>query len=362
MTIKRNKIKVLTIGSSQEVKGGITTVIEQFLNCQWDNIDMSFLPTYIEGGKVRQIFFFCIAILKFLIILILNRPNIVHIHMSYNGSFYRKFMMVKLSKIFKVKTILHLHGSEFKIFYEKSSLTVKNKIKCLFETVEQTIVLGQGWLEFVQDIAPEANIIVCNNAVDIPIEVASLSEGTFNILFLAVLLKRKGIHDLIEVIRQLKDEDFFYQKNIKFIVAGDGPEYQTLLQCIQEYGLEPLIDVIGWVDNDKKHELLKISQLLVLPSYNEGLPMAILEAMSYGIPIISTDVGSIAEVVIQNRTGCLIQPGNIDQLKMSIMDIVTDRLLWKNLSMNARILIADNYNKEKYLSRFQTIYTQLNSK
>ena len=237
MTIKRNKIKVLTIGSSQEVKGGITTVIEQFLNYEWDNIDMCFLPTYIEGGKIRQIFFFCIAILKYLIMIMLNRPNIVHIHMSYNGSFYRKFIIIKLSKIFKVHAILHLHGSEFKMFYEKSSLTVKNMIKSLFESAEQTIVLGQGWLDFVQDIAPKANIIVCNNAVDIPIEVASLSEGTFNILFLAVLLKRKGIYDLIEVIKQLKDEDFFYQKNIKFIVAGDGPEYQILLQYIERYGL-----------------------------------------------------------------------------------------------------------------------------
>lgn len=362
MTIKRNKIKVLTIGSSQEVKGGITTVIEQFLNYQWDNIDMSLLPTYVEGSKIKQIFFFCKAILKFLIILVLNRPNIVHIHMSYNGSFYRKLFVVKLSKKFKVKTILHLHGSEFKLFYEKSCLTVKNKIKCLFETVDQTVVLGKDWLEFVQDVSPEANIIVCNNAVDIPIEITTLSEGSFNILFLAVLLKRKGVYDLIEVIRQLKDEEFFKMKNIKFIVAGDGPEYQTILHLIQEYGLEPMVDVVGWVDNDKKHELLKISQLLVLPSYNEGLPMAILEAMSYGIPIISTDVGSIAEVVIPNRTGYLIQPGNQGQLKISIIDIVTDRLLWKNLSMNARNLISENYNIKKYLSNFQAIYTKLNSK
>lgn len=358
--LKRKKVSVLTIGSSNSVKGGITTVIEQFLNYSWDSIDMSFLPTYIEGGKIKQMFFFCVAIWKYLFVLLFDRPDIVHVHMSYKGSFIRKFIMVKMSKVFKVKTILHLHGSEFKIFYENSNTAVQRCIKQLFESVDQTIVLGQSWFEFIQNIAPKSRITICNNAIDIPIEIANLNKGEFNILFLAVLLKRKGIYDLVDVVRNLKDERFFEHKNIKFIIAGDGPEYQNLVDYVQKYKLESLIDIIGWIDSTQKQKLLKNSQLLVLPSYNEGLPMAILEAMSYGIPIISTDVGSISEVVIPRKTGYLISPGNVGQLKSAIKEVTENKECWRTLSINAKNLIVNSYNKEKYLNNFQKIYINLN--
>lgn len=354
-----NKVKVLTIGSSPKVKGGITTVIQQFLTCDWNDIQMSFLSTYIEGNKFKQMLYFLVSLIKYFAVLCFNRPDLVHIHMSYKGSFYRKLTIVKLSKMFRIKVVLHLHGSEFKLFYENSNFKIRQKIQWLFETVEQTIVLGQDWKDYIESIAPKSNAIVFNNAVMIPKYKIERNSKEFNFLFLAVLLKRKGIYDLLEVIQKLKSEEIFNQYQVKFTIAGDGPESDRVKLLIESNQLESVIEMTGWVDNEKKQKLLKDAQALVLPSYNEGLPMAILEAMSYGIPVISTDVGSIGEVIIPEETGILINPGNQEQLKKAIIDLITKPDLWKKLSLNSRVLIEEKYNQKIYLQKFEQNYIQL---
>lgn len=359
MSNQIKKVKVLTIGSSPSVKGGITTVINQFMTYNWNDITMSLLPTYIEGNKIKQILFFMFAVLKYSMTLIFNRPDIVHIHMSYKGSFHRKLFITKLSRKFKVKVILHLHGSEFKLFYENSDAKMKGKIRGLFEMVDQTVVLGQNWKDFIQQIAPNSNIVVCNNTVELPSTTIKHPSEQFNILFLAVLLKRKGIYDLLESINQLNQEQFFKQKNVKFIIGGDGPEYESVLKYVKDHNLDSVIEMVGWVDGDKKKELLITSHAMILPSYNEGLPMSILEAMSYGIPVISTDVGSISEVVINKKTGILIESGNVDQIKQSIKTVVTEKELWELISHNSRDLIKQKYNQQQYLENFEIMYQRL---
>lgn len=359
MNSQIKKVKVLTIGSHPSVKGGITTVINQFITYNWNKSVMSFLPTYIEGNKIKQILFFTSAVLKYIIILMFNRPDVVHIHMSYKGSFHRKLFITRLSKIFKVKVILHLHGSEFKLFYENSDEKMKVKIRGLFEMVDQTVVLGQSWKDLIQQIAPKSNTIVCNNTVELPSITIKYPSKEFNILFLAVLLKRKGIYDLLEAINQLNQEQFFEGRNVKFIIGGDGPEYESVLKYVKYHNLNSVIEIVGWVDGDKKKLLLTTSHAMVLPSYNEGLPMSILEAMSYGIPVISTDVGSISEVIINKETGLLIESGDIEQIKHSMKTIVTEKELWELISYNSRELIEKNYNQQHYLANFEIMYQRL---
>ena len=119
--MSQEKKKVLIIGSDSTVKGGITSVIDSFLNNQWKDIEVQLLPTYIEGNPMEKINFFIKSLCIYLKRLMKNDFDIAHVHMSYKGSFYRKLLIVKLSKLFKKKVILHLHGSEFEVFYNKSN-------------------------------------------------------------------------------------------------------------------------------------------------------------------------------------------------------------------------------------------------
>lgn len=355
----RNKMKVLIIGSDLSVKGGITSVINRFLQYKWSNVEIDLLPTYIEGNCINKILFFYKSLIIYIYRLIKSDFNIAHIHMSYKGSFFRKYLIVKLSKLFNKKVILHLHGSEFELFYNSSNKTVKNMIKSLFEISDCVLVLGDSWYEIIKNIAPGANIKVFNNAVNIPREKVSWSENKVNILFLGVLIERKGVYELIEAIKVLTEENIVESRNLNFIIGGTGKEEANVSKLITQHNLDKNIEMLGWVDNELKESLLKKSQLLILPSHNEGLPMAILEAMSYGIPVIATNVGSISEVVIKDKTGILIEPKNVKSIVNAIIEITKSPRLWEYYSKQSKHLIELNFNELNYFKEIESLYEQI---
>lgn len=353
------KKRVLIIGSDSSVKGGITSVINSFLQYSWDNIEIDLLSTYIDGNALKKILFFLKFLMKYIFKILKNDFDIIHVHMSYKGSFYRKFIVIKISKIFKKKSILHLHGSEFEVFYKKSSKSVKKLIANIFMTSDCVIVLGERWLNFIKEIAPEANIQVVNNAVKVQEYTVKYDKECTNILFLGMLIKRKGIFDLIEAINLIKDMDIINKKKVKFIIGGTGKEEDRIRNLIMKYNLNNCIDMIGWVGGTKKEAILKECNLFVLPSYNEGLPIAILEAMSFGIPVISTNVGSIDEAVIHNNNGYLFKPGDIETLVKYICEILDDDNRWSKFSKESKNIVYSKFNITNYFKKFEEIYSDL---
>lgn len=352
--------KVLIIGSESSVKGGITSVIDRFLEYEWNQTEIELHPTYIEGNFLRKNIFFVKSMIIYIYRLLQNNFNIAHIHMSYKGSFFRKLIVVKLSRLFNKKVVLHLHGSEFEVFYESSPDILKKLIKNLFESCDSVIVLGDKWKDVIKNISPNSNIEVFNNAVNVEEYTAEWNYEKLNVLFLGVLIKRKGIHDLIDTIKILHDNEVVDKNKLNFIIGGSGPLEEEIKDKIKEYNLDYCVEMKGWVNGELKHELLRESQLFVLPSYNEGLPMAILEAMSYGIPTISTDVGSISEVVITNETGVLVEKGNSEMLAKSIEDILSNHKLWNKLSKNSKLLIDEKFNESNYFKEFEILYNKIN--
>lgn len=352
-------MKILMVGNDESVHGGITTVINQFRNFDWNNrnINLKFIPTYIEGNAIKKLLFFLSAYLKIILHCIVCDTDIIHIHMSYKGSFFRAYCIHKLCYLFKIKDIIHLHGSEFKRWYdEECAEKKKKKVKRLLRECNKIVVLGKEWEKRILSIEPLAKTIIINNTVSIPEEeIKRDNNGCFNILFLGVLIKRKGIYDLLSAISELDKK--MNLNNVKFIIAGNGPEEENIKIAAQEMKIEKIIDFTGWIDLEQKKELLKKSKLLVLPSYNEGLPMAILEAMSYGIPIVATDVGDISEAVINEENGFLINVGNVEELMNSIFRIINfSEQEWKKYSDNSKKIANEKFSDVEYLKKFETIY------
>ncbi|MGU8899149.1 glycosyltransferase family 4 protein [Clostridium perfringens] len=357
-----NKIRVLIIGSDLSVKGGITSVIKSFLESNLTDVEFKLLPTYVEGNSFRKIIFYIKGIIKYLKAIFRKEFDIAHVHMSYKGSFFRKLLIIKISNLFGVKSILHLHGSEFEVFYESSCSIVKKLIRNIFDSSDYVIVLGEKWREIISTISSNNNIIVFNNAINIPKLKSCWNDENINILFLGVIIKRKGIYELIDAIKILNDEGFIKQKNLRFFIGGTGPEENGLKKLIKCYKLEENINMVGWVDGKLKKDLLMNSQLFVLPSYNEGLPVAILEAMSYGVPVVATDVGSISEVVIDNCTGILIKEPNGKVISKAIKQLVENKKVWEEYSDSCKKIINEKFNDKEYFRKFYDLYFELNNK
>lgn len=352
-------MKILMIGSDRSVKGGITSVVNQLLGYHWpDNIKIEYVSTYIEQSNIIKLLFFIKNYINILLKFLFSNIDTIYIHMSYNGSFYRKYYIHKLCKLFNKKTIVHLHGSEFEKFYNNSSARTQKKIRDLLKECDVFIVLGDNWKNVILRIQPLANIIVLPNAVSLPKEMVYRRKESFQILYLGMLIKRKGVSDLIDAIKIINKENFLKKNNVKFIISGIGQEEEVLKRKVQELDLTRYIEFVGWIDNQDKKNFLMESQLLVLPSYNEGLPVAILEAMSYGLPIVSTDVGSISEAVLNNQNGFLITPGDIQGLALSIKKIVECPELWESFSKNSKRVIVSKFNEEDYFKKLINLFNK----
>lgn len=351
------KIRVLMCGSNRKEKGGMNSVIDQLMDHEWDNnIELSYLATHISGNNLKKIVYFIFAYIKLFFLILFDKFDIIHIHMSYKGSFVRKYYVAKLCKKHNKKVIIHLHGSEFKDYYFSGSDKLKNKIVELFNFVDITIALGKEWKDFILSIAPNANVEVVNNAVAMPNLEEKQVQTKRVFLFMGALIKRKGVMDFLQAVKSLVDEGV---TDMQILIAGSGEEENTLKDYVLNNSLEKYITFLGWIGKDEREKLFKQSDVLVLPSYNEGLPMAILEAMSYGLSIISTNVGSIDEAVKDNENGYLITPGDIVAIASKIRILTENARVWQKQSFLSRKIAENNFSDEKFFFKVQNIYFSL---
>lgn len=356
-TEDKKKIRILMCSSDRKEKGGMNSVIDQLMDHDWgDDFQFSYLATHVTGNPLKKIFFFANAYRKLKKLIKRDAFDIIHIHMSYKGSFYRKYYVTKLCKKYNKMVIIHLHGSEFKDFYNNGNSKRKAQIQELFSIADSSIVLGEEWKKFILKIAPKANVVVINNAVSLPNFEDKESNKVRTFLFLGALIQRKGVIDLLDAVKQMKDQGV---SDFRLSIAGSGVEEQRLKEYTRTNGLQKYVEFLGWVTKEQKPELLKKSDVLVLPSYNEGLPIAILEAMSYGLPIISTNVGSIAEAVKEKENGFLIEPGDVDSLAHAMIQLTNNSILWKKESRASRNICETKFSENVFFEAVEKIYRGL---
>lgn len=347
------KIHVVTVGSSHNVKGGITSVIDQYKSYPWpEYIQMHYVVTFDGGNAVHKVRCFCRGFFTILGLILQGRADIFHIHMSHNGSFYRKYYVTKLAALFKRKTIIHLHSSEFKDFYNRSHPLTKKMICDLLASADRIITLGNEWDARVHEISPSAKTVIVHNSVRENSCKVEYRSNPFVFLYMGVLVKRKGVEDLIHAIDKLGPD----RSGFLFRIAGTGSEEMYLRELTNELGLQENVRFEGWVEKDRKEALFAESQSLILPSYNEGLPICILEALSYGMPVIATEVGSVADAIIPDTNGELVKAGDIEGLSDAIKQLGSNRLLWEKYSNNAKKIAAEEYSERLMFNKVLKLY------
>ena len=345
-------------GNHPSNKGGMTSVINQIREHNWasDGIELDFIPTYMPGNPIKKALFFAASYIKIAAKLAFDTPDVVHMHMSYRGSFTRKYLIHNLCKKNHVPDIIHLHGSEFEKWYNAVSEKKKARIRSLLKETSSFVVLGEKWENVINSMEPRSNVIVISNGVEIPQKTVTWNPKQCNVLFLGVLIKRKGVADLLKTIQSLKAQGKI--GTLRFILAGTGEEENELKHLAEEYEIGQYVDFIGWVSGDKKQECLMNSQVMVLPSYNEGLPVSLLEAMSYGMPVVSTDVGDIPSVIKHRENGMLFSPGDTKAMEECLL-YMTNEESYAGLAENARKTVVENYSLELFLTKIRDLYKAL---
>lgn len=352
--------KVLMVGPSLQEEGGMGTVSRLILSyvkgleiehiSSWNNRPGSTrLPSKLQ---VIKTFFW--AWLKLIFRLIFERIDILHFHMSERGSTWRTLVLASTAYLFHKPVIIHTHGAEFHIFYKNLLPLGQKLIIWMLKKTSYLIVLSESWQKFYIShcqIPPE-RVVILHNPVEYPAIAPKREEQPpIKLLFLGKINQRKGIYDLLESYAAFKQD---CQVPTELLIAGSG-EIEATLKLAETLKIADEIDFLGWVDSTQKNQLLAEAHTFILPSYNEGLPMALLEAMSWGLAIIATPVGGIGEVIKHQETGLIIEPGDIAQLTEAIKLLVSDRSLRVTLGTNARVKVAQ-FGIENYTNSLAKLY------
>ncbi len=349
--------KILYIAPSISVKGGISTVIKNYLNTELpQQYRIILIGTNKDGSKLLKLFIAFFSLIHTTFLLMFNNIDIVHIHGSDPVSSKRKYFFFKIAKLFPCKIIYHFHGASFMENYPDLSLFWKERFRELFECSDLVICLSNSWKRNIHSFAPSANIVVVPNSISVPTYTNPPKEDdtVLKITFLGRVGERKGIFDLLIVLKKLLDNDM----KAKLSIGGNG-EIEKLLGEVKKLNIGNNVNYLGWVSPKTKDALLRNTDIFILPSYGEGMPMAILEAMSYSIPVISTPVGGIPELVIDNETGFLVEPGDIDNLYEKIVELGNDKEKRNRFGQCGRDTIENEHNINNEINIISKIYSGL---
>lgn len=352
------KKKICMIVQDKMVKGGIAAVISGYYGSRLEqDYEMIYVESYKDGGKFTKLIKGISGYIKFAKVLLLDRPDLVHIHSSFGPSFYRKLPFIYMASWRGVPIINHIHGADFHEFYETASEKKKQLIKKTYNRCSILVALSDEWKERLSNIVSLDKICIIENYSVIHED--ALKErcnrpSNHTVLFLGELGRRKGCYDIPKVISEVTKSI----PDVKFILAGAGTAQDEfeIKELIKKHNVEKNVVFPGWVRGVEKDQLLREADVFYLPSYNEGMPMSILDAMGYGLPIVSTCVGGIPKCVIHGRSGYLSEAGNVLLMAKQITELLLNDSLRISTARASFDISQKKYSLNVHLNKINEVY------
>jgi glycosyltransferase involved in cell wall biosynthesis len=315
--------------------------------------------------SVRNLSYLVQHLYQFIGIAIRLRPKILHLPVTSGLAFWKSALLILLGTTFHMKTVAHLHGGRFDQFYRKQNPFIRRIIGWVFYKADTVIALSSHWKRFLfEEVRPDLQVEVVSNTIDLlfareieqGIDVSQRKEK--RILFLGSLGHRKGVFDILEAIPLVWDK----HPDACFFFAGEEEkrgEKAQIDQVCRKNQLNDNIQFLGMVTGQAKIELFKKSMVYILPSYGENLPYSLLEAMAIGLPVVTTPVGAIPEIIENGYNGFLIEPGDYDSLARRIVQILDEPALREKMSQANIKTIKDGFLPDTVMIKFDSLYTRL---
>jgi glycosyltransferase involved in cell wall biosynthesis len=263
-------------------------------------------------------------------------------------------IFIIIGKWFSIPIVNHIHGAEFDEFYTNATERKKRLIARIYLKCDVIIVLSREWKDKLKPEINGLDVRIVENFSTIPNKVTVPDNRENIILFLGYIGNRKGAYDVPSVVKKV----IAHIPDVKFILCGNG-EVEELRKVIKENNLENYMELTGWISGKQKDELLNRCKIYFLPTYNEGLPMSVLEGMAYGLPIVSTNVGGIPTVISTGINGYLFEPGSILDFANAILKLLNDQNLRKRMYRNNIDKISKKYSLESNVRKISAIYNQI---
>lgn len=318
--VREGRIQVLQVGPALTMHGGVSAVEQLICDYLSPYAAIRHVDSTHEGSWLSRGFLFARAARTLWRVLDTAEPMLVHIHFASRGSTLRKMLLAQLVLHARRPLILHAHGGGFDKFHRGLAPLLRDRVNRTMQQADLVIALSSHWRDFYIrecELSP-SQVVVLANPVRVPAKIVDRARRSqVQFLHLGKLGRGKGSYDLVKAFRALPPE---LRSRARLVLAGNG----ELEQIKSSADGEPNIEVRSWIDPVERDRLMNESDAFALPSYVEGVPMSLLEAMASGLPSITTPVGGIPDVFTHGAEGLMVEPGDVPRLTEAMSRLIRD--------------------------------------
>lgn len=345
------RLKVVMIGADRSVHGGVSAVVNNYYKAGLDRqVTLRYIGTMVDGSRLRKLLQAVWAYFTFLFHI--HDMDILHVHMAADASFYRKKVFIDTAALFRRRILIHEHGGDFQgFYYDRASDKTRAAIRRTLNKAQVFIVLSEEWEEFFKPLVDPDKLIILQNAVFIPSH-GKADYRNQNMLFLGRLCREKGIGELLNVMPQIAAK----YPEVKLYLGGIWEDDALRMQAEK---LADHVVYLGWVSDDVKTKYIDACSMFVLPTWFEGQPIALLEAMAGGMAVLSTRVGGIPQIIQDGTEGLLIAPQDEQALLDGLCGMLGDDRRREHYGSCAARRIRADYNIEDSVARLVNIYENM---
>lgn len=336
----------------------------QHINNNLNIIDLNIKP-YEKNVKDNKFTFFAHSYCSYVSTLMKMSSNILKLSKQIDVFIFITgipvvFPLMLLARLFGKKVIVMAGGGVFSNYLANNPKNILSaNIRLFFERlcyiVSHTIIVEtKSAASFLRLELFENKIFYVGAMLPIDVNKMFIKKTDFNskgnlIGYIGGLTIGKGVMNFVEAMPLiLKNCD------VRFLICGDGPLTDTIKKFITQKNLQNKVEIIKWVPHEMIPDYLNELKMLVLPSYSEGLPGIILEAMACGTPVLATPVGGIPDIIVDEETGFLMENNSPECISKNIIRALNHRDL-NEIVKKARNLIVNEYSFEFTNERYKKI-------
>jgi len=344
---------LVMLGPAPGTRSSLASVVDTYrghgLFGRWP---IEYVATHGAGAPLKQAGYPLKAAARLAAMLVKHRRLALHVHTAAQASFWRDACYMEAALAARCPFIVHFHGGGFDRFFDASGVAGQPLVRHLLEHAARVIVPSQRMATRLHSVSPAVRAIF----LPTPVAVAPVQESARPnlILFLGRLHADKGIFDLLDALSQLRAA----VPDVRLVCAGEG-ERKAVARYAEGLGIADAVKFTGWVGPSGKRALLESAAVYALPSYAEGMPVTLLEAMAAGVPVVASAVGGIPEVVVDGTSGFLAAPGDITTLERLLRKLLLDRQLAARVGAAGRATVQARFAPEHALAKLEQLYTEL---
>ena len=361
-----SKIKVVILSPSRQAASGVTTHANMlFASALAGDFELLHFQVGSEGRRengLQRLVRYVWSPIELALLIVRTRPDVVHLNTSINDkAYWRDFVFLVIAEMLGCKVVNQIHGGVLPSMFTHNSVIKRRLFRCFIACSDVIVLISKEAHQAYSKFTPETRLMYIPNAIEhvglmgdiFPID----AQQPLRLIYIGRLTYEKGLFEALEAIAKLLAQ----ARKLSFQIVGSGEAERDLRERVKRLGIEEHVQFLGPIFGEAKNLLWKQADVFVFPTYSEGLPYSMLEAMAAGTPPITCPVGAIPDVLEDGVNGLFVPPRDIDAIARAITQMDDHRNQLQSMAAAGRRCISAHYTTERLAQDFHYLYSSLAS-